>query len=56
MFQINDIVVYRRDVCRIVDTTTSEMTGEQCYVLEPYNMVGGGRTMQVPVSDRKSVV
>ena len=52
MFQIDEIVVYRRDVCRIVDTTTSDMTGEQCYVLEPYNMVGGGRRMQVPVSNR----
>ena len=52
MYEINDVVVYRRDVCRIVNTETSEMTGEKCYVLEPYEACSGLRRMQVPVSNR----
>ncbi|MBE6123661.1 MAG: hypothetical protein E7190_13245 [Erysipelotrichaceae bacterium] len=52
MYQINDIVVYRRDVCRVVDTEESAATGEMCYVLEPYNAVSGGRRMLVPVANR----
>lgn len=52
MYKLNDIVVYRRDVCRIVDTAKSDMTGELCYVLEPYEAAGGGRRMQVPVANR----
>ncbi len=52
MFQVNDVVIYRRDVCKIVDTVKSEMTGEDCYVLEPYAATSGARRMQVPVSNR----
>ncbi len=52
MYQINDVVVYRRDVCRIVDTEKSEMTGEDCFVLEPYEARNGLRRMQVPVTNR----
>ena len=52
MYKINDVVVYRRDVCRIADIKVSERTGEECYVLVPYGHTDDSVTMQVPVSNK----
>ena len=52
MYKINDVVVYRRDVCRIADIKVSERTGENCYVLVPYGNTDDSVTMQVPVSNK----
>ena len=50
MYQINDIVVYRRDVCKVIGTQENEMTRQMCYVLVPYDKQDGSVRMQVPVS------
>lgn len=52
MYKKNDLVVYRRDVCKVVDKIKSDMTGEQCYILQPYNQMDGSVRMQVPVSNK----
>lgn len=52
MYKVNDIVIYRRNVCRIVAKTKSESTGEECYVLVPYDQADGSTKMRVPVSNK----
>lgn len=52
MYKIGDRVVYRRNVCRVVDRVKSEITNEDCYVLRPCIMEDGGMQMQVPVSNK----
>lgn len=52
MYNIDDIVVYRRDVCRVVGKQKSSFTGEMCYALVPYGAVDNSVTMQVPVSNK----
>ncbi len=52
MYKINDIVVYRRDVCRVVDIRKSDFSGEECYVLVPYGSTDNSVMMHVPVSNK----
>ena len=52
MYKINDVVVYRREVCRIVGKHRSDFTGEMCYILVPYFEQDGSTRMQVPVSNK----
>ncbi len=52
MYNIGDIVVYRRDVCKVTAKKKSDFTGEMCYVLVPYNSADNSVTMQVPVSNK----
>lgn len=53
MYKINDVVVYRRDVCRVVGKKKSDLTNEMCYILEPLDQKSGGHVqMQVPVSNK----
>ncbi len=35
MYKINDIVVYKKDVCRIKDIKTNKTTGNTYYVMVP---------------------
>ena len=51
MYKINDIVVYKRDVCRVKETVVSERTGEHCYILVPFNDESGMTKMIVPVAN-----
>ena len=52
MYKINDIVVYRRDVCKIIGKRRSDFTGEMSYILVPYGKQDGSVRMQVPVSNK----
>lgn len=52
MYKVNDVVVYRRNVCKVTGTVRNDMTGELCYVLVPYENQGGSVRMQVPVSNK----
>jgi RNA polymerase-interacting CarD/CdnL/TRCF family regulator len=52
MYKINDVVMYKRDVCRVVGKEKSGFTGEKCYILVPYNSTDGSTRMQVPVSNK----
>ena len=52
MYKVNDIVVYRRDVCKVIGKHRSDFTGEMCYVLVPYDQQDGSVKMQVPVSNK----
>lgn len=52
MYKKNDIVVYRRDVCRVTGKEKHDLTGEQCYVLAPYDTNDGSIRMLVPVSNK----
>jgi RNA polymerase-interacting CarD/CdnL/TRCF family regulator len=52
MYKVDDVVVFRRDVCRVVGKEISDMTGEECYILEPYHKVEGSVVMKVPVSNK----
>lgn len=53
MYQVNDVVVFRRKVCRVIGKEKSDFTGEMCYVLEPYNAEAGQSVrMLVPVSNK----
>lgn len=46
-----DIVMYKRDVCRVVRIGVSEYTQEECYILVPLTQPDGSIKMQVPVSN-----
>ena len=52
MYKVNDIVVYRRDVCKIIGKHRSDFTGEMCYEMVPYMVQDGSIKMLVPVSNR----
>ncbi len=52
LYKKGDLVVYRRDVCKVVRIAKSDFTGEKCYILVPYNQQDGSVKMQVPVSNR----
>ena len=52
MFKVNDIVVYRRIVCRIVGKHRSDFTKEMCYILVPYHADEGSTRMQVPIANK----
>ncbi len=52
MYKINDVVMYKRDVCRVVGKEKSGFTGEKCYILVPYYSTDGSTRMQVPVSNK----
>lgn len=52
MFKVNDIVVYRRIVCRIVGKHRSDFTKEMCYILVPYHTDEGSTRMQVPIANK----
>ena len=52
MYKVNDIVVYRRDVCKVVGKHRSDFTGEMCYDLVPYRNQDGSVKMQVPISNK----
>lgn len=52
MYKINDVVVYRRDVCRVTGKKKSDFTGEMCYILVPFYSTDNSVTMQVPVSNK----
>jgi len=52
MYKINDVVVFRRDVCKIVGKHRSDFTGDQCYILVPYYNQDGSVRMQVPIANK----
>lgn len=52
MYKVNDIVVYRRDVCKVIGKHRSDFTGEMCYILVPYGQQDGSIKMQVPVANK----
>ena len=52
MYKVNDIVVYRRDVCKVVGKHRSDFIGEMCYDLVPYRNQDGSVKMQVPISNK----
>jgi RNA polymerase-interacting CarD/CdnL/TRCF family regulator len=52
MYKVNEVVVYRRDVCKIVAKHRSDFTGEPCYILVPYYNQDGSIKMQVPVANK----
>ncbi len=52
MYSVNDIVVYRRDVCKVIGKHRSDFSGEMCYILVPYAQQDGSIKMQVPVANK----
>jgi RNA polymerase-interacting CarD/CdnL/TRCF family regulator len=52
MYKVGDVVVYRRDVCRVTGFAKSSFNGEKCYVLVPYYEEGGRVEMTVPVANK----
>ena len=52
MYSIDDLVICRRDVCRVAGRETSQVSGEDCYVLTPYASDDGSVRMLVPVSNK----
>lgn len=52
MYKIGDTVIYRRDVCKVIDLIKSTVTNEECYVLKPCIVESGSMQMQVPVSNK----
>lgn len=51
-YKKGDVVVYKRDVCKVVRIGESEYTGEKCYILVPLAKQDGSVKMQVPVANR----
>lgn len=51
-YKAGDVVVYRRNVCKVVRIAKSDFTGEKCYILEPYLDQDVSVRMQVPVSNK----
>ena len=52
MYKVNDVVIYHRDVCKIIGKHRSSFTGEMCYILVPYFDRDGAVRIQVPVSNK----
>lgn len=53
MYKTGDVVVFRRKVCRVIGKEKSDFTGEQCYVLAPYDAKEDHMVrMLVPVSNK----
>ncbi len=52
MYKVNDIVVYHRDVCKVIGRHKSDYSGEEVYILVPYAKQDGSVRMQVPVANR----
>ena len=52
MYKKGDVVIFRRDVCKVVGKQRSDFTGEQCYILVPYDNQDGSVKIQVPVSNK----
>ncbi len=52
MYKVDDLVVYKRDVCKIIGKRRSDFTNEMCYILVPYDKQDGSVRMQVPVSNK----
>lgn len=52
MYKRGDLVVYRREVCRVVRLAKSDFTKEKCYILVPFDNPDGSVKMQVPVSNK----
>lgn len=49
MHKINDYVVYKRDVCKVNDVTTSKYSGEEVYVLVPID--DNSLKIEVPINN-----
>ena len=49
MYKINDYVVYKRDVCKVNDITTSKYSGEEVYVLVPID--DNSLKIEVPINN-----
>ena len=49
MYKINDYVVYKRDVCKVNDITTSKYSGEEVYVLAPID--DNSLKIEVPINN-----
>ena len=49
MYKINDYVVYKRDVCKVNDITTSKYSGEDVYVLAPID--DNSLKIEVPINN-----
>lgn len=52
MFTVGDVVMYRRDLCKVDDLVTSEINKELCYVLSPIEDTGTRTRIQVPISNK----
>ena len=52
LYKKGDLVVYRREVCRVIRIAKSDFTKEKCYILVPYANMDGSVKMQVPVSNK----
>ena len=49
MHKINDYVVYKRDVCKVNDITTSKYSGEEVYALAPID--DNSLKIEVPINN-----
>lgn len=52
MFAVGDVVMYRRDLCKIIDFHKNEVNKEMYYVLEPLEETATKTKIQVPVANR----
>jgi RNA polymerase-interacting CarD/CdnL/TRCF family regulator len=52
MYKVNDVVMYRRNVCKVVGLSETGAGGEAIYDLVPYDTQDGSVRMQVPVSNK----
>lgn len=51
-YKPGDVVVYRREVCKVVKIAKSDFTGEKVYILEPYINQNVSVRMQVPLTNK----
>ncbi len=51
-YKPGDVVVYRREVCRVTKIAKSDFTKEKCYILEPYRGNDQSVRMQVPIANK----
>mgnify|MGYP004483011137 CR=1 FL=1 len=52
LYKKGDLLVYRREVCRVIRIAKSDFTKDKCYVLVPFANPDGSVKMQVPISDK----
>ena len=54
MYKINDYLVYKKDVCRLIDIRKNKLTDKECYVLIPLREES--LKIEVPIEYEKNTI
>lgn len=52
MYKINDVVLYKKDVCKVTNIKINKLSHEQVYILQPFYDDGTETFIEVPIANR----